>query len=276
MGQFRELCRQGQNEFKYITFIGGEPLLHPFLPDLMSVALEYGYKISISTSGIATYDLHTEKIFEVPIDDVTISLDSHCENTNDFLRGKGSWRRALDTSAYLKTKKIPFRFTATVCRYNKEDIFGLADLACQLGAEQLVIHVMSQKGRASGKSDMSITPAEWLDIRRKLDQTKYSAPFHISYPLMWYEGNEMDAYQNYCDGQAGNRLSVMSNCDCYYCTISIGFSEYTVPLNDSPIFNCSKLYAKNDNLCETEKRIGTNEDGYKYICRFVKRRTQFT
>ncbi len=273
--QFQDLCCQGQGAFEYLTFIGGEPLLHPKLPELMRMALGYGYKISISTSGITARDAKTEEIFSLPIDDVTISLDSHCQQTNDFLRGKGAWRRAIDTATYLKTKGIPFRFTATVCAYNQNDIFRLADLVRDLGAEQLDIHVMSQKGRAAGKFEMSLSPAQWLQIRYQLDQKRYPAPFHISYPLMWYQGDELDEYRTYCDAQTGARLSVMSNCDCYYCTISIGFADYMVPLRDLPIERCPKLYSKTENLCDTEKRIETNDDGYGYVCRFVKRKTQF-
>jgi len=274
--QFRQLCEQGQGKFAYVTFIGGEPLLHPQLPALMELALSYGYKISISTSGITKYDARTEQIFSLPIDDVTISLDSHNAQTNDFLRGKGAWQRAVDTASYLKKKRIPFRFTGTVCAYNSEDLFSLAELVRSLGAEQLDIHVMSKKGRAAGQEEMSVTPSQWLRLRRQLDKTTYPAPFHISYPLMWYEENELDSQQHYCDAQQGNRLSVMSNCDCCFCTISIGFPEYTVHLNDDPIENGPSLYQKTENLCDTEKRIETFDEGYRYVCRFIKRKTGFS
>lgn len=273
--QFEYLCNQGKSNFEYLTFIGGEPLLHPQIYQLMLLALRYGYKISISTSGITKYDEEIEKIFSLPVDDVTISIDSHCEATNDYLRGKGSYSRAIHTAEYLKSKGIPFRFTATICSVNKNDIFNLAEMVENLGASQLDIHVMSQKGRAEHKKDMSISPAEWLQIRKQLDNTKFIYPFHISYPLMWYEGEELDCYSNYCDAENGNRLSIMSNCDCYYCTIAIGFEQYTISLFDSPIQKCPGLYQKKSNLCDVEERIETEKDGYKYVCRFVKRKTKY-
>ena len=275
LNEFKNLCEQGKNHFNNITFIGGEPLLHPQLYDFMCIALNLGYKISISTSGITEYTPAIEKIFSLEIDDVTISLDSNNEENNDLLRGKGSFVRAVDTAKYLRNKGIPFRFTSTVCTVNKNDIFELADFVNELGAVQLDIHVMSQKGRASDRFDLSISPKDWLTLRKLLDNKCYKFPFHISYPLMWYDGDELDSYYNYCDAQNGNRLSVMSNSDCYYCTIAIGFPNYKTPLQMYPIQNCPKLYSKNDNLCNVEEQINTQNDEMKYVCRFVKRKTNF-
>ena len=273
---FEKLCLEGKGKFGYLTFIGGEPLLHPDLYGLMEIALSHGYKISISTSGITKYGEQTDRIFSLPIDDVTVSLDSHDEKTNDTLRGKGSYRRALDTAKYLIERGIPVRFTATVCTYNKDHLPKLAELVRSIGAEQLDVHVMSKKGRAEGCDELELSPHEWLRIRRALDNTRFPAPFHISYPLMWYEGEELDEVCDYCDAEEGHRLSVMSNYDCYYCTISIGFDEMKVPLSQDPTEKGPTLYKKDGNLCLTERLIATNEEGLKYVCRFVKRRTGFT
>ena len=58
--------------------------------------------------------------------------------------------------------------------------------------------------------------------------------------------------------------------------ISIGFDEMKVPLSQDPTEKGPTLYKKDGNLCLTERLIATNEEGLKYVCRFVKRRTGFT
>ena len=160
-----------------------------------------------------------------------------------------------------------------ICPYRAKDVY--CPVVEHVYLREQYIHVMSQKGRAAGRHDLSLTAAEWLAIRRKLDTMRYPAPFQISYPLMWYEGDELSEHAHTCDAAAGNRLSVMSNCDCYFCTIAIGFADFTLPLGASPIENCPGLYEKRDNLCEVEKKIETDDGGYKYVCRFVKRTTKF-
>ncbi len=274
--QFTDLCRFGQGTYKYITFIGGEPLLHPNLYDLMQIALDYGYKISISTSGIIDYNDINDNIFSLPIDDVTLSLDSAIEGINDALRGHGAFRRVIKTANYLKQKEIPFRVTATLCELNKNGVFDLADLVRSLGAFQLDIHIMSQKGRAENRYDLALSPADWYSIRKKLDTTKYPFPFQISYPLMWYRDSEYDDMKSYCDASNGHRLSIMANCECYYCTIAIGFDEYKIQFDKQAISKGVGLYSKMENLCEVEKRIETKDKGFNYICRFVKRKTSFS
>ncbi len=273
--QFNELCKIGIGTYKYITFIGGEPLLHPNLYELMRVALSYGYKISISTSGIINYDENNERIFSLPLDDVTLSLDSATESVNDALRGDGAFQRVIKTANYLKQKNIPFRVTATLCELNKNGVFALSDFVRSLGAFQLDIHVMSQKGRAERRYDLSLSPVDWYNIRKQLDTTKYPYPFQVSYPLMWYRDSELDDFGSYCDASNGHRLSIMSNCECYYCTIAIGFDEYKIQLNKQAIDLGVNLYSKMENLCEVEKRIETQDEGFNYICRFVKRKTAF-
>lgn len=273
--QFRKLCDVAKREYEYITFIGGEPLLHPQLYDFMSFALNNGFKISISTSGINQYNEEIDRIFDLQIDDVTLSLDSAFPVINDKLRGRGSYYRTVETADFLSRRKIPFRITATICNTNKDGIFDLADFSMKMGASQLDLHVMSQKGRAGNRKDLSVSPSDWYCIRKKLDGIKYPYPFHISYPIMWYKGDELKAFQSYCDASQGNRLSIMPNGDCYYCTIAIGFPEYTLKLDDDPVRRCPKLYQKTDSLCDIEKRIATERDNYNYICRFIKRRTTF-
>ena len=192
-----------------------------------------------------------------------------------MLRGEGSFRRVIETARYLKHKNISFRITATLCELNKDGIFDLADLVKSLGAFQLDIHVMSQKGRAENRHDLTLSPRTWYNIRKQLDKIKYPYPFQISYPIMWYIDSELDNLSGYCDANNGNRLSILPNCECYYCTIAIGFNEYKVQLNKQAISDGIKLYFKNGNLCEVEKRIDTNDEGFNYICRFIKRKTAY-
>ena len=273
--QFRHLCEIGKDKYRYLTFIGGEPLLHPNLHQLALIAINKGFKISISTSGIENYNQNIDQIFSLPIDDVTVSLDSFNEKTNDCLRGVGSYNRAVETIKYLISKNIACRVTATICRNNIDDVFHLAEFVKDLGAFQLDLHVMSKKGRAEGRNDLELSPAEWYGVRCMLDNKKFPEPFNISYPIMWYKGDEFEALKNYCDASNGSRLSVMSNCECYYCTISIGFSEYKGDLSPKFIEEGPSLYKKDSNLCNTELKIDTNCTGFKYLCRFYKRKTMF-
>ncbi len=277
LSEFEALCEIGKGRYQYITFIGGEPLLHPKLYELMIIAINYGYKISISTAGIEKFDNRIDQIFNLPIDDVTISMDSNDEKTNDYLRGKGALSRATETALFLKQKGIEFRVTATICSLNKSHIFSLAQFVYELGAVQLDIHVMSQKGRASSKHELSLAPSDWYSIRCLLDRSKFFYPFNISYPIMWCKHDEHDLIQllNYCDAHEGNRLSVMSDCTCYYCTIAIGFGDFSSPLEEKKICKMKNNYSKLSSLCEVEKRIGTSNDGFLSLCRFIKRRTGY-
>ena len=274
---FIETCNNLKKEgFKYLTFIGGEPLLHNDLFRFIEHALKEDFKCSISTSGFSSINDKIEEIFSLPLDDVTVSLDSHLEAINDMMRGSGSFQRAIFAAQYILSKGIQVRFTATITGDNYNGIIQLADFVRELGAFQLDIHVMSLKGRATNIKDKLLSPSKWHDIRCNLDTITYNKPFHISYPIMWYEGKEYEALCSFCDAKKGNRLSIMPNGDCYYCTLSIGEEDPHCSHNkiaDVNAFNFEDVSP----LCPIEKAIGTSfDERYKYICRFVKNMTNFT
>lgn len=79
-----------------ITFIGGEPTLHPQLPKLIHEAKRVGYSyIRIDTNG-----QFLSKFLKNPhskeLDEISFSLDGYNKKTNDPVRGEGSFERCVD------------------------------------------------------------------------------------------------------------------------------------------------------------------------------------
>ena len=138
---FTSTIRNLRHHYDYVTLIGGEPLLHPHILELVKISLQEGYKVSISSSGITDVTKELDELFSLPLDDVTISLDSADKNTNDLLRGLGSFDRAMNLINLLKEKHIDFRLTATICKLSAGGVEDLALFAKSLGAKQLDLHV---------------------------------------------------------------------------------------------------------------------------------------
>ncbi len=280
MNTYQQILVQLKDKGIYnITFIGGEPLLHVDLQRMIDSAHNEGFSISISTSGISTNSTINFEDAASKLSDVTISLDSSDKKQNDLLRGYGAYERAVQTIVKLRSLNIPVRVTATITQDNLYDIFRLAEFVQNLDCFQLDIHVMSIKGGARRVPFKEVQPKDWFDVRKQLDVIKFKYPFHISYPIMWVTQDEDLDVREYCDAKIGNRLSIMPNCECYYCTLAIGEQKphcmaYAIqPIDISrPDFN----FTSTAHFCPIERQIGSRLDNnFDYICRFIKRTTGF-
>ena len=79
-----------------IRFSGGEPMLYPYIDELVGHAAQLGIsRIAISTNGTASIDRY-RRLIALGVNDFSISLDSGCCATATSLAGNinGAWDRA--------------------------------------------------------------------------------------------------------------------------------------------------------------------------------------
>ena len=74
-------------KIKRIIFTGGEPTLHPKLPELASYAKKYGFKAEIQTNGTLLNEEKLKKLQEAGLDIINFALHSHKKEISNKLRG---------------------------------------------------------------------------------------------------------------------------------------------------------------------------------------------
>lgn len=84
---------------KEVYYTGGEPFLHPDVVEIVERTLR-DFPTSILTNGLPLNDKRAERLREIAAHspyslEIRISLDSHLEEENDAIRGKGTFRQAL-------------------------------------------------------------------------------------------------------------------------------------------------------------------------------------
>ena len=92
-------------------FTGGEPFLHPRIVDILSLALSYG-PTTVLTNGTLLRPRHVEPLAAVAAAsrwslEFRLSLDGFDADSNDSLRGAGSFGRAMDGLELLLAAWIP-------------------------------------------------------------------------------------------------------------------------------------------------------------------------
>ena len=119
----------------YINVGGGEPMSRPDFFTLMDYALERGIGVKFSTNGTLIDDAAADWIASRDYLDVQISLDGATAETNDPVRGVGSYTRARRAMDRLAARGFRFKINGTVTRHNMPEIDDLYAMAQGYGAE---------------------------------------------------------------------------------------------------------------------------------------------
>jgi MoaA/NifB/PqqE/SkfB family radical SAM enzyme len=137
---------------RLIKFTGGEPLLREDMVDIMNHAHSRGLAVILSTNGV----LFQEKINKISkLDGVSLSLDGP-EEIHDRIRGRGSYKKAIEAIKTAKEKHIPMSISATLNSLNLESVHYLLD--CGKNFDSKVYFQPATRTLLYGKAMNPISP----------------------------------------------------------------------------------------------------------------------
>ena len=95
---------------KEFFFTGGEPFLHPELPEMLDFALEYA-PTTVLTNGMLINDRMADRLAAIEQSakyslEIRVSLDGYTEEMNDAIRGEGVFRSALEVVRRLSRRGL--------------------------------------------------------------------------------------------------------------------------------------------------------------------------
>lgn len=214
-------CRNLGGE--YITFIGGEPTLHPDLPQLVDHALRVGYsQVMINSNGLIGQTI--DDIAPSKLHYISFSLDGASPETHDAVRAKGSFQIATECARKTVAAGYSVRLICTVSQRNIHEALAMLSLASNLGVDMVNFHVFSEEGRGiANAADWSLSPEEWIDFHEHLEQIKDNYQFSIWYPPTYATQSRLMKYvaEGYrgCVGCSLDRLSIFPDRRCYVCSV---------------------------------------------------------
>jgi radical SAM protein with 4Fe4S-binding SPASM domain len=153
-----------------LVLSGGEPMLRADLFDMLEHARTRGLGVTLLTSGImidrwtarALGDLHIR---------VKISLDGVRAETHDFLRGRGSFEKALQALTLLREEGVKERsIHFTTHTKNMDELPALADFLPAAGIQNLVVGTIKPSGRAKEHESLLLPPALYPYFKQKVSE----------------------------------------------------------------------------------------------------------
>jgi Fe-coproporphyrin III synthase len=132
-----------------ILFSGGEPLVRKDLPELASYAVEKGMRAVISTNGTLITDSVAQKLKDIGLSYVGISLDG-TEKINDRFRGvNGAFKSALNGIRSCKKAGIKVGLRFTVNNHNSNEIPAIFDILEEMDIPRVCFYHLVYAGRGS-------------------------------------------------------------------------------------------------------------------------------
>ena len=219
---------------EYITFLGGEPTLHPDLPKMIDYALESGYsQIMIDSNGLLV-----DRIMKIPPEKlycITISLDGATPETHEKVRGIGTYEKTIKSIRQLVEAGYRVRLNCTIFQFNIHETQALLKFADEVGVSLVNFHTFSEEGYGIANAHWSLTPQGWIGFYKLLEKIKHNYRVSVWYPPTWANQEKLLTYVEEgfrgCLGCSLDRLSIFPDGRCYVCSVlfdeSVHFATMT-------------------------------------------------
>ncbi len=148
---------------------GGEPLMRPDFLDIMDYAHDKGMVTCISTNG-TLIDRRVARRLDHPLVYIQVSLDGATAQSNDAIRGQGSFHKVLDALECLRNRNVEVSINTVLTRLSFPELDRLNGLAARYGAKLRVSRFRpSGRGKTSW-SRLNISAGQMLAFSDWLDK----------------------------------------------------------------------------------------------------------
>ena len=128
LGQFMDL------EIPYLSFSGGEPMVHPLFFRMVEFVCSRGGQLKIETNGHFLSPENCARMKDLGVKAVQVSLDGATRPTFNRMRIRGEFNTATDGVRNLRAAGVPIEINYSPTSFNVHEIGTAIDLAYELGA----------------------------------------------------------------------------------------------------------------------------------------------
>ena len=156
-------------EVPYVSFSGGEPMVHPHFFEMAEHFCAGGGQLKVETNGHYLTPDNCRRLNEIGIKAVQVSIDGGSKETFNRMRVLGQFDVVVDGTRNLRDAGVPIEVNFSPTHFNVHEIEGAVDLAYELGAYSFYTGRTMYTGNAV-KTWSKIAPTEeqYADFFAKL------------------------------------------------------------------------------------------------------------
>ncbi len=229
---------------KNLIFLGGEPTLHPELPAAIRLARKMGFgSITVDTNGYLFHDI-LEKVNPGEVDTFSFSLDGATRETNDRIRGKGSFETCVAGIGQAVSKGFNTSLIYTVSGANIDELPEMVPLLRDLGVGRFFIQIIGLRGRSASQQSepapenlFQVARSQWLDTVPRIARIIAETGIPVSYPKVFLNLDEKFE----CAGLVADNYFIFPNGRVYRCPLCEDFPIHSLDFKENQLVSAAKL-----------------------------------
>jgi MoaA/NifB/PqqE/SkfB family radical SAM enzyme len=172
------------HEVPYLSFSGGEPMLHPHFFEMAERVTSRGSQLKVETNGHFLTPESCRRLREIGVKAVQVSLDGASSATFGRMRVRGEFDRTVDGIRNLVAAGVPVEINFSPASFNIHEAARIVDLAFELGA----VSFYSGKTMFTGNAvkawrHLAVTDEQYAEYFRTLalKRDEYRGRMRVSY-----------------------------------------------------------------------------------------------
>lgn len=172
-----EIARAG---FKIMIFSGGEPLMIPWIGELVRHAVGLGLRPVFGTNGTLMTPEMARELKSAGTMGVGISLDSMEPEAHDRFRSTpGAWEGAVQGMKNCRDAGLAFQVHTTVMKWNETEVSRITDFAVELGAVAHHTFFLVPTGRGESIESQALEPDRYEAVLREILEKQKTVPIEL-------------------------------------------------------------------------------------------------
>jgi len=159
-----------------VMLTGGEPMCYQGFRRILEECKDQSISVDFITNGILLTPEIVEEISD-QVEEVAISVDGSRQETNDYLRGTGTFEIATHAIKLL-VEKVPVSVFITALKSNLDEIKDIIELSWSLGSTRVHVSEINISGRALSRREIfALSSNQKLQLKKLAsDMTEMSSP----------------------------------------------------------------------------------------------------
>jgi MoaA/NifB/PqqE/SkfB family radical SAM enzyme len=172
------------HEVPYLSFSGGEPMLHPHFFEMVGRVTARGSQLKIETNGHYLTPDSCARLKDLGVKAVQVSLDGATSATFGRMRVRGEFDKTVQGIRNLAAAGVPIEINFSPAAFNIHEAARIVDLAHELGAFSFYSGRTMFTGNAvKAWRHLAVTDAQYDDYfgTLKAKQAEYQGRMRVSY-----------------------------------------------------------------------------------------------
>jgi MoaA/NifB/PqqE/SkfB family radical SAM enzyme len=173
-----------EHEVPYLSFSGGEPMLHPHFFEMVERVTSRGSQLKIETNGHYLSPENCARLKDLEVKAVQVSLDGATSATFGRMRVRGEFDKTVEGIRNLAKAGVPIEVNFSPAAFNIHEAARIVDLAHELGAHSFYSGRTMFTGNAvKAWRHLKVTGAQYDEYFATLGakQREYKGRMRVSY-----------------------------------------------------------------------------------------------